>query len=105
VVAELHRWLEHVEQGARQLVFLTGEPGMGKTAVVDAWVAQVAAAGDLWLAQGQCIEHYGAGEAYLPVLEALGRLCREPAGAALLPGLERRRRPWLGHSPALFRPA
>ena len=24
------------------------------------------------MARGQCIEHYGAGEAYLPVLEALG---------------------------------
>ena len=22
---------------------------------------------------GQCIEHYGVGEAYMPVLEALGR--------------------------------
>jgi hypothetical protein len=23
---------------------------------------------------GQCLDHYGAGEAYLPPLEALGRL-------------------------------
>jgi hypothetical protein len=30
----------------------------------------------LWLARGECVEHYGAGEAYLPVLAALGRLCR-----------------------------
>ena len=30
---------------------------------------------------GQCIEQYGAGEAYLPLLEALDRLCRAPGGA------------------------
>ena len=71
VLAHLHRWLAHVRQGARQVVFLTGEPGIGKTTVVNAFVAQAAAAGDVWLAQGQCIEHYGAGEAYLPVLEAV----------------------------------
>ena len=29
-------------------------------------------------ARGQCVEHFGAGEAYLPVLEALGRLGRLP---------------------------
>jgi predicted ATPase len=27
--------------------------------------------------RGQCLEQYGTGEAYLPVLEAIGRLCRE----------------------------
>jgi hypothetical protein len=26
--------------------------------------------------RGQCLEQYGTGEAYLPVLEAIGRLCR-----------------------------
>ena len=38
----------------------------------------------LWLGHGQCIEQYGAGEAYLPVLEALGRLCRGPDGERLV---------------------
>src|SRR6185295_5039084 len=27
--------------------------------------------------RGQCLEQYGTGEAYLPILEAIGRLCRE----------------------------
>jgi predicted ATPase/DNA-binding winged helix-turn-helix (wHTH) protein len=104
VVAELRQWLAHVRQGSRQVVFLTGEPGIGKTTVVNAFVAQAAAEGDLWLARGQCIEHYGAGEAYLPVLEALGRLCREPAGAALLPVLEHQAPTWLAQMSALLSP-
>ena len=66
---------------------MTGEAGLGKTTVVDAFVAQVAQAPDLWLARGQSIEHYGAGEAYLPVLEALGQLCRGPNGAQIVAGL------------------
>ena len=32
--------------------------------------------GALWIGRGQCIEQYGAGEAYLPLLEALGQMGR-----------------------------
>ena len=98
----LHQWLDQGRQGARQIVWLTGEPGMGKTTIVNAFMEEHARAGKVWLAWGQCIEHYGAGEAYLPVLEALGRLCREPAGAALLPVLEQHAPTWLVQMPALL---
>jgi hypothetical protein len=37
-------------------------------------VAQVVEMEPLWMARGQCIQQPGAGEAYLPLLEALGRL-------------------------------
>jgi hypothetical protein len=45
---------------------------------VEAFLVLMAAMGPLWLALGQCIEFYGVGEAYLPVLDALKRLCRAP---------------------------
>ena len=64
----------------RQLVFVTGEPGIGKTALVEAFLAQIGLGEPLRIGRGQCVEQYGAGEAYLPVLEALGRLGREAAG-------------------------
>src|SRR5262245_23613441 len=102
VLAHLRQWLAHVRQGARQVVWLTGEPGIGKTTVVNAFVESAAAEGDVWLGRGQCIEHYGVGEAYLPVLEALGRLCRAPEGAALLPVLEQQAPTWLAQMPALL---
>src|SRR5262245_16138835 len=105
VLAHLRQWLAHVRQGARQVVWLTGEPGIGKTTVVNAFVEAAAAEGDIWLAQGQCIDHYGVGEAYLPVLEALGRLCRAPEGAALLPVLEQQAPTWLAQMPSLLNPA
>src|SRR5262249_26968381 len=101
VLAQLWQWLAHVRQGARQVVVLTGEPGIGKTTGVNAVVARAAAEGGLWLARGQWSDHYCAGEAYLPVLEALGRLCREPAGAPLLAVLEQQAPTWLAQMPAL----
>lgn len=101
-LAQLRGWLEQALGGARQVVFVTGEPGIGKTTVVDAFVAHAAAAGGLWLGHGQCIEHYGAGEAYLPVLEALGQLGREPGQERLLAILHQQAPTWLVQLPGLL---
>jgi DNA-binding winged helix-turn-helix (wHTH) protein len=79
-LAQLHNWLEKALNGERQIVFVTGEPGIGKTTLIEAFLQQVAADESVWIGRGQSIEHYGAGEPYLPVLDALGRLCREPRG-------------------------
>ncbi len=77
------RW-EAVKQGDRHLIFVTGEPGIGKTSLVNTFLNQVTAAGKDWIGRGQCIEQYGAGEAYLPILEALNRLCQQVRGERLV---------------------
>jgi DNA-binding winged helix-turn-helix (wHTH) protein len=100
--AQLHAWLAQARQGVRQVGFVTGEAGIGKTTVVDAFLGQVAQAPDLWLARGQCVEHYGVGEAYQPVLEALGQLGRGPDGAPLVAGLAQYAPTWLVQMPALL---
>jgi DNA-binding winged helix-turn-helix (wHTH) protein/tetratricopeptide (TPR) repeat protein len=79
--AELARLNEHLARaagGERQFVFVTGEAGIGKTRIVDAFVAGVAERGGARIARGLCIEYRGSGEPYLPVLDAIGRLCRGP---------------------------
>ena len=78
--AALRARLAKALSGQRQLVFVTGEPGIGKTALVETFLAEVGAANALRIGRGQCVEQYGAGEAYLPVLEALGRLGRAAGG-------------------------
>jgi DNA-binding winged helix-turn-helix (wHTH) protein len=83
-VAQVHQWFTRVLQGERQMGFIAGEPGIGKTALVDSVVAYLAATEHVWVGHGQCIDHYGAGEAYLPILEALTRLCRGPDGAEIM---------------------
>jgi len=99
---QLYRWLEKALSGERQIVFVTGEPGIGKTTVVEVFLEQKAAEGTLWIGRGQCIEHYGAGEAYMPVLEAFGRLCREPGGERLIALLGQQAPTWLVQMPALL---
>jgi DNA-binding winged helix-turn-helix (wHTH) protein len=95
-LARLHRALERALRGERQVVFVTGEAGIGKTALVDAFLAEAAGVPDLRVARGQCIEHHGAAEAYSSLLEALAGLARE--GRAHL----RRQAPsWLAQLPAL----
>jgi DNA-binding winged helix-turn-helix (wHTH) protein/tetratricopeptide (TPR) repeat protein len=103
-LAQLHQWLELALAGARQIVFVTGEPGIGKTTLVEQFLQpeQVSREERLGIGRGQCIEHYGTGEAYLPVLEALGRLCREPGGGRLVELLDKYAPTWLVQMPALL---
>ena len=97
-VATVEAWYQQGAQGTRQLVFLSGEAGVGKTTVVEMFLARLAAGGEVWTARGQCVEHVGEGEPYLPFVEALGRLGREPTVLAVL----RRYAPlWLAQLPGL----
>ena len=98
----MQKWLKRALDGARQLVFVTGEAGIGKTTVVDAFVARLNAKSNVWIGRGQCIDHYGQGEAYLPVLAALGRMCREPDGKQLISLLAQHAPTWLVQMPALL---
>src|SRR5262245_58016714 len=74
-IGRLHTHLQHARKGARQTVFISGELGIGKTSLVRAFLH--AAKPDIWIAAGQCVEQYGRGEPYLPVVEGLGRLVRD----------------------------
>ena len=59
--------------------------------------------GAIRTARGQCLEQYGTGEAYLPVLEAVGRLCREHAEVIDL--LRANAPMWLLQMPSLLNPS
>lgn len=98
----LHDRLEKARRGERQFVFITGEPGIGKTALVETFLQQITDQPHLWIAQGQCIEHYGVGEAYLPLLAALGRLGQQPGKQQLRACLQRYAPTWLVQLPSLL---
>ena len=101
-LAWLHGRLERALTGQRQLVFVTGEPGIGKTALVEVFLAEIGGSEALRIGRGQCVEQYGAGEAYLPVLEALGRLGNEPGGEQLVHILKQQAPTWLAQLPGLL---
>jgi len=114
--------------GKRQAVFVTGETGSGKTALVETFLQSLESGvrgpesekyretsraqtrdprhrtldAEVWIGHGQCSELYSAGEAYLPVLDALGRLCRAPGGAEILEALRHYAPTWLLQMPALL---
>ncbi len=103
-LAQLQGWLASALGGRRQVGLVTGEAGLGKTTLVETFLAGLAEA-ELWIAQGQCVGHHGTGEAYLPILEALGRLCRKAGGQDLVALLAHQAPTWLVHLPGLLSPA
>src|SRR5262249_19194356 len=99
IVARLHHWLERAQEGGRHIVFVTGEPGIGKTTVVEAFIQRLSTHPRLRMAQAQCLAHYGVGEPYMPLLEALGQLCQPPEGRAVVTLLTRVAPTWLLQMP------
>jgi DNA-binding winged helix-turn-helix (wHTH) protein len=98
----LRRYSDMAGEGTRQIVFVTGEPGIGKTTLAEAFIRGQAAGDGMVVAQGQCIEQYGAGEAYMPILDVLDRLCRGARGQEMVSGLRRCAPTWLANLPALI---
>ena len=100
-LALLDNALADARAGKRQIVFVTGEAGIGKTALVEAFIDRHPDSASLWVAQGRCIEQYGTGEAYLPILEALERLARQVGADILRDVLARYAPAWLAQLPWL----
>jgi predicted ATPase/DNA-binding winged helix-turn-helix (wHTH) protein len=104
-VEVLEGWFQRAAHGDRQLVFVSGEAGIGKTTVLDLVLARLAADTAVRIGRGQCVESYGVGEPYLPVLEALGQLSRGPAAPALRAVLQQEAPMWLVQLPSLVHAA
>jgi DNA-binding winged helix-turn-helix (wHTH) protein len=104
-LSRMQDWLEQSFGGDRQLIFVTGEPGIGKTTVVDTFLEQALGVPGLRVVHGQCLEHYGAGEAYLPLLDGFTRLCRSAEGGPILDALRQHAPAWLAQMPSVLSPA
>lgn len=85
-LAHLKNLYRQASRGARQTALVSGEQGIGKTSLVDAFLETITSlntdergenkTGQPLVARGQCIQAHGTSEAYMPVLEALTELCR-----------------------------
>jgi DNA-binding winged helix-turn-helix (wHTH) protein/tetratricopeptide (TPR) repeat protein len=101
-MARLQQWFEVVQAGRRQVVFVTGEAGIGKTALVSTFLYQVQERSPVWIAYGQCVEHYSVGAPYLPLFDALGGLCRAPDAAKIVEVFAQYAPAWLAQLPPLL---
>jgi DNA-binding winged helix-turn-helix (wHTH) protein len=100
VLAELNCYLRKTVTGQRQVVFVTGEAGIGKTALVDTFYQQAVGQSELRIVRGQCVEGFGGKEPYYPMLEALGQLVRGASGRSVLDILARQAPTWLIQLPS-----
>jgi predicted ATPase len=82
--AALWAGFEEAAAGHGLLICVTGEPGLGKTTLVDDFLEELAAGGRLCsVGSGRCSERLAGAEAYLPFLEALENLLQgDGSGAA-----------------------
>ena len=99
---KMRGWLDRALAGDRQIVFVTGEPGIGKTTLVETFIEKATQLGNIRVARGQCLERYGAGEAYLPLLDAFSRLCRSDGGDQVVNVLRHQAPTWLAQMPSLI---
>jgi len=102
-LAGLDSHLKKVLDGQRQVVFVTGEAGIGKTTLLDAFQHRAAGYPSLRIARGQCIEGFGGKEAYYPMLEALGAFLQGSEDSALVQMLAKRAPTWLIQFPSLVK--
>ena len=104
-LAELEARLAKAGAGRRQIAFVTGEIGIGKTSLLRAFIERHAAEqreGKMRVAWGQSVRQRGEGEAYFPVLDALDRLSRSEDRESLRVTLRRFAPTWLLQLPWLL---
>lgn len=102
-LAFLESRLEMAANGTGQVVFVTGEPGMGKSRLAERFLSGAAMRTHAPLvAIGHSVERFGPGEAYWPFLEAIEQLLRGPARADARSILRRVAPTWCLQFPSLF---
>ncbi|MCI0336199.1 MAG: protein kinase [Acidobacteria bacterium] len=82
--SELRAGFELALSGRGSLLCVAGEPGIGKTALVEDFLSELIASDrPCRIARGRCSERLAGTEAYLPWLEALDSLLHSDAGDSM----------------------
>ena len=80
--------------GNRRVVFISGEAGIGKTALMDAFCREVKQS-SASVAHGQCLQCVSGKEEYYPLMESLSQLCASADGELACRILARMAPAWL----------
>lgn len=98
--AELEHMLRRARAGNLQLAFITGEAGIGKTALTEE-VSAAAAVEDATVFFGRCLPGGGETDVYYPILEILSAMSRGPLRDRLAATLVDVAPAWLVQLPGL----
>ena len=97
----LHTSFQEACAGHPQLVFLTGEVGIGKSSLANSFEKELL--GTVFatrVVRGQCIERFAAHEPYYPLLQSIATLLRMPGHEAVAETLALHAPTWMLQFPA-----
>jgi DNA-binding winged helix-turn-helix (wHTH) protein len=97
--------LDKVRRGKHITLILRGEPGVGKSTLVDTFTAPLEASKRFWVAHAECADSPNGAEPYAPLIVALSRLARQPGATSVISSLERYAPSWLAQIPGLVSPS
>ena len=101
-LTDLRESLRLARSNLPQLIFVTGEPGIGKTELVERFLEDLGNDDSTSVTIGHCIEGYGGIEPHYPVLEALDRLIRQRNGESVVQALKLVAPTWAVQVPGLL---
>ena len=82
--AKMRAAYEQARDGAGRMLTILGEPGIGKTNLVDDFLAELMRQPERpYVVRGRCSERLAGSEAYLPVLEALDQLLHRSSSGSI----------------------
>jgi predicted ATPase/predicted Ser/Thr protein kinase len=100
---KLGELLQRAIGGSGRVLFITGEPGIGKSALVSHFMRRTRQENPgLVISRGRCVEQYGTGEAYLPFLDAIGALLTSAGRERIIALLRTYAPTWCLQFPAAF---
>ncbi len=100
--ARLQRAYARVASGSGAFVAITGEPGIGKTSLIEDFLDELAAGPEPpAVMRGRCSESLAGSEAYLPLLDAIAGMLHSAAGARFEPIVKTAAPTWYAQITAL----
>jgi DNA-binding winged helix-turn-helix (wHTH) protein/tetratricopeptide (TPR) repeat protein len=97
----LRRHFERAAAGQPEVVFVEGEAGLGKTTLIHSFLDALHAGPNAAIAIGQCYERGTTGEAFMPLLDALGGLATGAERDSVVAALSETAPSWLMQMPWL----
>ena len=103
-MATLNRLMREAANGHRQVVFVTGETGIGKTTLLNSFVNKVESKPGICVALGDVARARGEGEPFSPILSALTKILKGSYREAMIAALRQNAPGWMLQFPSLLDP-
>ncbi len=102
-ITQLDQCWDQTLGGKKQVLFINGEAGFGKTALISYWLSeQTAMPSEYLFTSVSCFNQHDSSEPYLPILNALSNLLRNLQHPTIKPLLRQYAPSWLLQMPSML---